>query len=197
MITSQPLPILTPAEVTRYWSKMRVAGCGLLWGGETNNDGYGRFPVYRSGKRIRLLAHRMSCFLLTGKDPGPSLIRHQCDIPPCCTPDCFLLGTQADNIADAIARRRLNTTGLSAYRAIRIAEAAARANADEKPCSRCGHGKPMTDFPIAMGNPDGRAYWCRLCVSEHQALQRPPERLLLRGALSERERYQLNRKGAA
>lgn len=184
MITSRPLPILSPAEVTRFWSRMRVAGCGLLWGGETNNNGYGRFPIYRSGKRVRLLAHRVSCFLLTGEDPGPSLIRHQCDTPPCCTPDCFLLGTQADNIADAIARRRLNTTGLSAYRAIRMAEAAARAGAAEKTCSRCDQVKPMADFAADAANPDGRAYWCRLCVCEHQALHTLTERLRHRAAVA-------------
>ena len=68
--------------------------------------------------------------LATGKDPGQLVIRHRCDSPPCCTPGCFTVGTQADNIRDAIIRRRLNIDGLSAYRAIRIAQTAARTGAD-------------------------------------------------------------------
>jgi hypothetical protein len=178
--TARPLPALTPAEVARFCSKLRLGGCGLTWAGETNNDGYGRFPVYRNGTRIRLLAHRVSCYLFTGEDPGPSVVRHQCDTRPCCTPDCFLLGTQADNVADAIARRRLNTTGLSAYRAIRIAEAAARTGARQKICVFCSHLKPMTDFAVVTSNPDGRAYWCRSCTDVHQALHCQTESIRFR-----------------
>jgi hypothetical protein len=164
----QPIPDLTPAEVARFYDCMHVAGHGMLWGGETNNDGYGRFPVWRAGKRIRLLAHRVSFRLATGKDPGQLVIRHQCDTPPCCTPDCFLVGTQADNVHDAIIRRRLNVDGLSAFRAIRIAQAVARDGAGSKQCTRCGRVHRLAAFELVPGNPDGRAYWCRPCTSDHQ-----------------------------
>jgi len=164
----QPIPDLTLAEVARFYDDMLIAGHGMLWGGETNSDGYGRFPVWRGGERIRLLAHRVSFKLATGKDPGQLVIRHQCDTPPCCTPDCFLAGTQADNVRDAIIRRRLNVDGLSAYRAIRIAQTVVRDGADRKPCTRCGQVRDLGDFEVVAGNPDGRAYWCRPCTAEHQ-----------------------------
>jgi hypothetical protein len=96
------------------------------------------------------------------------VIRHQCDTPPCCTPDCFLAGTQADNIRDAIIRRRLNVDGLSAFRAVRIAQTAARTGAARKLCTWCGQVKDLTGFETAPGNPDGRAYWCRACAAAHQ-----------------------------
>jgi hypothetical protein len=68
----RPLPELTPAEVARFYGCMLVAGHGMLWGGEINSGGYGRFPIWRGGRRIRLLAHRVSFMLVTGKDPGPA-----------------------------------------------------------------------------------------------------------------------------
>ena len=164
----RPLPDLIPAEVARFYGLMRVAGHGMLWGGEVNNGGYGRFPIWRGGVRIRLLAHRVAFKLATGKDPGQLVIRHACDTPPCCTPDCFTTGTQADNVADAIIRRRLNVDGLSAYRAIRIAQAAARDGAARKLCTWCGQVKDRAAFEAAPGSPDGRAYWCQACTAAHQ-----------------------------
>jgi len=164
----RPLPDLTPAEVARFYGCMLLAGHGMLWGGEVNNGGYGRFPVWRAGKRVRLLAHRVSFKLATGKDPGQLVIRHQCDTPPCCTPDCFLPGTQADNVRDAILRRRFNADGLSVYRAVRIAQIVMRTAADRKPCTWCGQVKDLADFEVVGGNPGGRAYWCRVCTGVHQ-----------------------------
>lgn len=162
------LPALTPAEVARFYRTMLVAGHGMTWGGETNNDGYGRFPVWRDGKRVRLLAHRVSFMLATGTDPGRLVVRHECDTPPCCTPDCFLLGTQAENVRDAIIRHRLNMDGLSVFRAVRIAQTVARTGADRKLCTWCGRIRRLAAFELAPGNPDGRAYWCWECAAGHQ-----------------------------
>jgi HNH endonuclease len=164
----RPLPDLTPGEVARFYASMIAAGHGMVWGGETNNGGYGRFPIWRGGTRIRLLAHRVSFKLATGKDPGQLVIRHRCDTPPCCTPDCFLVGTQADNVRDAIIRRRINVDGLSAYRAVRAAQTVARTGADRKLCTWCGQVKDLADFEPAPQSPDGRAYWCRMCTADHQ-----------------------------
>jgi hypothetical protein len=164
----RPLPALTPAEVARFYRFMLVGGHGMVWGGEVNNDGYGRFPIWRDGRRVRLLAHRVSFMLATGEDPGRLVIRHRCDTPPCCTPDCFLLGTQAENVRDAIVRNRLNTDGLSVFRAVRIAQAVARTGADRKLCTWCGRIRHLADFGLAPGNPGGRAYWCRECADCRQ-----------------------------
>ena len=72
----RPLPDLTPGEVARFYASMLVAGHGMVWDGETNNGGYGRFPIWRGGTRLRLLAHRVSFMLATGKDPGqPARLR--------------------------------------------------------------------------------------------------------------------------
>jgi hypothetical protein len=163
------IPDLTPSEIARFYSKVRIGGCGLVWAGsDINNHGYGRFAIYRNGKRVRILVHRLSYKLATGVDPGPEVLRHQCDTPPCCTPDCLLTGSQAENIHDAMERGRLNTRGLDAYRAKRDARAAARLEGGRKRCSHCRAVKDLDDFYRASGNVDGRAYWCKACVSGAQ-----------------------------
>lgn len=165
------IPDLTDAEVARFRSKLIPGGCGVRWSGELNRHGYGRFTIYRDRgrKRIRILAHRLAYKLETGDDPGELVVRHQCDTPACCTPSCFLLGTQGDNIRDAVSRGRMNTAALAAHRQVRDQQAQARIVTGVKTCSRCRESKPLASFFVANANVDGRAYWCKSCMSEHQA----------------------------
>lgn len=163
------IPDLTPAEIRRFYSKILIAGCGMRWNGPVNNHGYGRFEISRGGKRVRILVHRLSYKLATGEDPGSSKIRHGCDTPPCCTPDCLDPGTQTDNMQDAIKRGRANHDGLSAYRAQRDEKAASRLVTGIKQCSRCKETKPLDQFSRSAGEVDGHAYWCKQCFSTHQA----------------------------
>lgn len=174
------IPDLTPREVARFYSKIQIDGCGMLWTGPVNRHGYGRFEIYRDGKRVRILAHRLSFKLATGIDPGDDRVRHGCDNPPCVTPGCLTPGTQADNIHDAISRGRLNVDHLAAFNAARTVEVQARISAGEKPCSRCKQTKPMSAFALNVHNADGRAYWCRVCIGSD-------------GGMSERERRRLKR----
>ena len=166
--------VLTPAEIERFYSKIRIAGCGMLWAGPVNNRGYGRFEIYRDGKRIRILAHRLSFMLATGEDPGPSRIRHGCDNPPCVTPDCLTPGTQADNVRDAISRGRTDVSGLAAYRALQSAQVQARIGAARKCCPRCGTTKWLADFHRNRSKADGYQDWCKVCraIVRRQAARR-------------------------
>jgi hypothetical protein len=183
------IPDLTTAEIARFHGKFSLDGCGVRWiGGDLNNHGYGRFSIYRSGERVRILAHRLAYKLATGDDPGTAVVRHKCDSPPCCTPDCLIAGTQADNIRDALARGRMNISGLQAFSSQRDAAVADRLASGMKQCSRCWLFKPFADFFQARDNADGRAYWCKRCVIDHQRDYR-------RG-LSERERRCLKREAA-
>jgi hypothetical protein len=52
-------------------------------------------------------AHRLAHQLATGERPGGMQVLHSCDVPLCCNPSHLRLGTQADNMADAVERGRL------------------------------------------------------------------------------------------
>lgn len=162
------IPDLTPEEIARFYSKvLRGDGC-WPYRGEKHKFGYGLFTVYRDGKRVRILAHRLAFKLATGADPGSSVVRHRCDNPPCCNPEDLEPGTQADNVADAVERRRTDVSGLREYVRARDERALRRLETGEKQCSHCWVVKTLDDFFRATANVDGRAYWCKECVLEHQ-----------------------------
>lgn len=80
---------------------------GDCWGWEGSTDmGYARFGL--KGKAT--YAHIYSYFLATGYMPDfkgkKEIIMHSCDNPPCTNPEHLKLGTQADNVADKVAKNR-------------------------------------------------------------------------------------------
>jgi hypothetical protein len=156
---------LTDEEIRRFHSKIaRGPGC-WLWQKCSNNQGYGRFEIYRDGKRVRVLAHRLAYELASGVEPGSADVRHDCDTPLCCRPDHLQLGTRADNMNDAVLRGRMNRTGLDAQRQLTHARVGARLERGEKVCSSCLVIKPLEDFHRAKAAPDGRHGWCKACRS--------------------------------
>ncbi len=171
------IPDLTPAEIARFYSKLHLVGCGVRWaGGDLNNHGYGRFAIYRDGKRIRILAHRLAYKLAIGDEPGEAVVRHGCDTPPCCTPDCLETGTQAANVYDAVVRDRLNTTGLLIPCSTRLAAARQRLDIGMKRCRRCRQVKSLADFSRHSGTADGRQYECKICRLDRERERRRMKR---------------------
>ena len=56
----------------------------------------------------QVYAHRRAFELFAGRALRPKeVVRHRCDAPLCVNYDHLLAGTQADNIADAVARGRI------------------------------------------------------------------------------------------
>jgi hypothetical protein len=159
------IPDLTPQEISRFLGKLLVGDCGVTWDGPVNNHGYGRFEYFRNGKRRRILAHRLAYMLWTGEDPGPSVVRHECDTPPCCTADCLLPGTQFDNMRDAVKRGRANLSGLAVPHLNREAAIQERIARGEKTCSNCKVTKPMSAFSRLRTQSDGHKPWCKTCVA--------------------------------
>jgi Autographiviridae endonuclease len=60
---------------------------------------------FRIGQRIAL-AHRAVWELTHGAIPVGLRVLHRCDNPPCCNPNHLFLRTQADNVADCMAKGR-------------------------------------------------------------------------------------------
>lgn len=78
------------------------SGC-WLWLGATNSHGYGVIKL--GGKNFG--AHRLVYeFLCEPIDDDDAVLRHSCDIRCCVNPKHLIVGTQQENIQDAVDRNR-------------------------------------------------------------------------------------------
>ncbi len=92
----------SPTEL--FWSHVEVVeGACWPWRGATLR-GYGKFNSRALGRTFS--AHRFAYEAVRGPIPEGQNVLHRCDNPPCCNPDHLFLGTQADNVADMVAKGR-------------------------------------------------------------------------------------------
>src|SRR5574342_284261 len=101
---------LTPErQLARFWARVQKTPTCWLWLGTKRHLGYG---VVRIGgtrqKRRSILAHRFTWELMYGPIPPGLHVCHHCDNPPCVRPSHLFLGTQRDNMQDAMRKGRLN-----------------------------------------------------------------------------------------
>jgi len=94
--------------IERFWAKVDKTGDCWEWTGARFHHGYGLF--YESAS-VRTRAHRFAYETLAGPIPPGVLVLHRCDNPPCVRPEHLFLGTQADNVADMIAKGRIVSRG--------------------------------------------------------------------------------------
>lgn len=104
MITPAPLP-------ERFWPKAQRGGAEECWPWMSvrNNNGYGTFSMAcPDGKRRMRLAHRMAWEITHAITlRRGECVLHRCDNPRCVNPNHLFIGTQGDNVRDAIVKGRM------------------------------------------------------------------------------------------
>lgn len=91
--------------VQKFWSRVEKRGPDECWPwlGSVDKDGYGQIWDGFSGKALR--AHTLSAELHLGERNG-RFVCHSCDNPQCSNPAHLFFGTQKDNMADKVAKKR-------------------------------------------------------------------------------------------
>ncbi len=110
-IVPEPTVVFSPHIINLFWSHVnKTAGC-WIWTGEISYRGYGRFrPGSSKTKTQRWLAHRFAWFVTFGTIPDGLQVCHDCpdgDNKACVRPDHLFLGTQTDNIQDALRKGQM------------------------------------------------------------------------------------------
>lgn len=145
--------------IERFWANVQRTPDGCWpWMGEITNKGYGSLSIYSNDRRHRVLAHRLSVVIATGADIDGRVVMHTCDNPPCVNPDHLRVGTQADNMRDALSKGRLDLDGLAIGQAMPKA-----ANAKK---TACKHGHDYTPENTYLDRKGYRR--CRECAHQHQ-----------------------------
>ena len=85
-----------------FWTSVNKTESCWLWTKSRDKDGYGK----ASKKHRSLRAHQYAWILTYGPIPDGQHILHRCDNPPCVRPDHLFVGTQADNVQDAMRKGR-------------------------------------------------------------------------------------------
>jgi len=103
-------PIL-PLDVVqrRFWSYVEKSDGCWLWKGGKHPRGYGIFnlPKTEAAPARKERAHRLVWTWERGLIPPGLNVCHRCDTPTCVRPDHLFLGSQSENIRDAINKGRL------------------------------------------------------------------------------------------
>jgi len=101
-VAKKTKPPKSVSRVAVFWSKVDKSGECWIWTGTRLPTGYGRF--YDGEKMVN--AHRHALLLSGVRIHKNELACHRCDNPPCVRPSHLFVGTQRENILDAMSKGR-------------------------------------------------------------------------------------------
>ncbi len=136
-----------------------------IWQGVLDAWGYGRSPMRDRMRRPR--AHRLAWTVVNGPIPGDLRVLHHCDQPACVNVEHLFLGTDADNMADMVAKgrqakrarngnARLTEADIAAIRAatgVAYPELAARFGVSRSHISDIRCGRAWSEPGVPIGRP--------------------------------------------
>lgn len=96
--------ILSEADVSRFNEKYEIvteSGC-WIWTACRAGTGYGTFRVNKKSYS----AHKISYFINKGEVRDGLHVLHRCDVRECVNPNHLFLGTNKDNVLDAVLKGR-------------------------------------------------------------------------------------------
>jgi HNH endonuclease len=88
----------------RFWRKVAFTRDCWVWAAFCLPNGYGWFSTTKAAGPA--YAHRVGYELQVGPIPPGLQVLHTCDNPPCVRADHLFVGTQRDNVLDAMAKGR-------------------------------------------------------------------------------------------
>ena len=122
---------------TRFMCRVEISESCWIWKSSKNTAGYGRTNLMGRGHKTQF-AHRLSWELFVGKINDGMNILHTCDNPSCVRPSHLSIGTQSDNIVDAVRKGRHRNTKKNS----------------------CKNGHPLNGSNLVMR---GKSRACRIC----------------------------------
>lgn len=162
-----------PAE-ERFLMQVKKTDACWIWIACRDADGYGIFRGEVRGLKYTR-AHRFSYALHTADVPRYKHVLHRCDNPWCVNPSHLFLGTNADNMADKVAKgRALGPRGIASHSAVLTEEQVKAVAIDPRPYAAIAADYEVT--PQTVGDIKNRRSWRHIEVSPVKGRKIGPNR---------------------